>query len=119
MADLRDILFDNEDELNEEELMKYLEGNLSDEDTLAFEEKMQTSGFVNDAVDGLKVVKNKQHINDYVHQLNKNLEKQLAAKKQRKEKRAIKYMQMMVLTVLFILLICIVGYILIHLYKNP
>lgn len=119
MADLRDILSDNEDRLNEEELMKYLEGNLSEADKLAFEEKMQSSGFVNDAVDGLKAIKNKQHINDYVYQLNKNLEKQLGAKKQRKEKRAIKYIQMIILTVVFILLICIIGYLVIHLYRSP
>lgn len=118
MADIRDILSDNEEQLNEDELMKYLEDNLSEDDKQAFEKKMQASGFVSDAVDGLKVVKNKQHINDYAHQLNNNLEKQLAAKKQRKEKRTIKYIPYIVLTVLIILLICIIGYFAIHLYRS-
>lgn len=118
MADLRSILSDNEDHLNEDELMKYLDGNLSEADKHAFEEKMQSSGFVNDAVDGLKAVKNKQHLYDYVQQLNKNLEKQLAAKKQRKEKRTIKHIAAVILTALIILLICIIGYVAIHLYHK-
>ncbi len=118
MADFKDILPDNEDHLNEDELMKYLEGNLSEADKHAFEEKMQASGFVNDAVDGLQAVKNKQHLYDYVHNLNKTLEKQLAAKKQRKEKRTIKHISAVILTALIILLICIIGYVAIHLYHK-
>ncbi len=118
MADLRDILSDNEDHLNEGEVMRYLEGTLSEEDKYAFEKKMEISGFVNDAIDGLKTIKNKQHINDYVHQLNKNLEKQLALKKQRKEKRVIKYIPYIILTALVILIICIIGYVVIHFYRN-
>ncbi len=118
MADLRDILEDNEEHLNDDELIRYLEGSLSEDDKHAFEKKIETSGFVNDAIDGLKTIRNKQNINDYVHQLNKNLEKQLALKKQRKEKRRIKYLSWAILTALVILIICIIGYVVIHFYKN-
>ncbi len=104
MADLSDILQDNEEHLNEDELMSYLQGSLSEDDKHAFEKKIETSGFVNDAIDGLKTIRNKQNINDYVHQLNKNLEKQLALKKQRKEKRRIKYLSWAILTALVILI---------------
>jgi len=118
MADLRDILHDNEEHLNEDELMSYLQGSLSEDDKHAFEKKIETSAFVNDAIDGLKTIRNKQEINDYVHQLNKNLEKQLALKKQHKEKRSIKYMPWVILTVLVILVICVIAYVVIHFYKN-
>ncbi len=118
MADLADILSDNEDQLNENEVMRYLEGSLSEEDKNAFEKKMQTSGFINDAVDGLKKIRNKQHISDHVHQLNKNLEKQLALKKQRKEKRIIKYLPWAILAALIILIVCVIGYLVIRYYKN-
>ncbi len=118
MAELRNILEDNEEHLNEDELMRYLEGLLSEEDKHAFEKKIESSGFVNDAIDGLKTIGNKQNINDYVHQLNKNLEKQLALKKQHKEKRTIKYLPWVILAALIILIICIIGYVVIHFYKN-
>jgi ABC-type bacteriocin/lantibiotic exporter with double-glycine peptidase domain len=119
MADLKDILSDNDEHLNEDDLLRYLEGSLSEEDKQAFEKKIEASGFINDAVDGLKTVKNKQDINEYVYQLNKNLEKQLALKKQRKEKRTIKNIQWVILTAFVIFIICIIGYLLIHFYRKP
>jgi ABC-type bacteriocin/lantibiotic exporter with double-glycine peptidase domain len=123
MADLRDILSDNdehlnEDAVNEDDLLRYLEGSLSEEDKQAFESKIKASGFVNDAVDGLKTVKNKNNINDYVHQLNKNLEKQLALKKHHKEKRTIKYLPWVILAALVILIVCVIAYVVIHYYRN-
>ncbi len=119
MTDLKDILFDNEEQLNEEELKNYVEDNLPENDKRAFEKKMENSGFVNDAVDGLKAFKNNQNLVGYVNQLNKNLEKHLLSKKQGKEKRKIKNLSWILLSALIILLICIIGYISIHFYKNP
>src|SRR5947208_11555753 len=98
MADLKDILFDDDEQLNEDELMKYLDNNLSEEEKLEFEKKIAASSFENDAVDGLKSFKNKQSLNDYVNQINKNLEKQLQLKKQKKEKRKLKGFSWIILT---------------------
>jgi hypothetical protein len=116
MADLRDILSDNDEQLNEDELMNYLEDNLSAEDKHAFEEKMADSSFVNDAIEGLKKFKNKQQLKDSVDHLNKLLEKQTASKKVRDEKKKVKELPLMLLTALLILLICILGYLVIHLF---
>jgi hypothetical protein len=118
MADLRDILSDDEEQLNEDELRKYLDNNLSEEEKHEFEKKVAASSFDNDAVDGLKSFKNKQRLNDYVNQINKNLEKQLQEKKQKKEKRKIKDFSWIILTVILILFICIIGYFVIHLYSQ-
>jgi hypothetical protein len=117
MADLRDILSDDE-QLNEDDLMKYLDDNLSEEKKLEFEKKVAASNFDNDAVDGLKSFKNKQSLNDYVNQINRNLDKQLQLKKQKKEKRKIKDFSWIILTVILILFICIIGYFVIHLYNK-
>ena len=116
MADLRDILSDNDEQLNEDELMNYLDDNLSAEDKHAFEQKISDSQFVNDAIEGLKKFKNKQQLKDTLSHLNKLLEKQTASKKQRDQKRSIKEMPMVLLTALLILLICIIGYFVIHLF---
>lgn len=123
MADLRDILSGNDEQLNEDELVNYLNDNLSEQDKHAIEEKMAGSPFVNDAVDGLKEFKSKQQLNDTIKQLNKSLEKQLAEKKLRKSKHEFKDLPLLLLTAIIILLICIVGYFVIHLYyqhaNNP
>jgi hypothetical protein len=119
MADLRDILSDDEEQLNEDELMKYLDNNLSDEEKHEFEKKLAGSSFANDAVDGLKSFKNKQSLNDYVNQINKNLDKQLQLKKQQKEKRKIKELGWIILAVILILFICLISYFVIHLYNQP
>jgi ABC-type bacteriocin/lantibiotic exporter with double-glycine peptidase domain len=118
MADLRDILFDDEEQLNEDELRNYLDDNLPENAKRAFEKKMENSGFVYDAVDGLKAFKNKEDLNTYVKQLNKNLEKQLATKKKEKEKRKIKEFPWIFTAVLIILLLCVMGYIAIHFYGH-
>jgi hypothetical protein len=118
MADLRDILSDDEEQLNEDELMKYLDNNLSEEEKLEFEKKVTGSRFDNDAVDGLKSFKNKQSLNDYVNQINKNLEKQLQLKKQKNEKRKIKGFTWIILTAILILFICVISYFVIHLYNQ-
>jgi hypothetical protein len=118
MADLRDILSDDEEQLNEDELMKYLDNNLSEEEKLEFEKRFAASSFENDAVDGLKSFKNKQSLNDYVNQINRNLDKQLQLKKQKNEKRKIKDFSWIILTVILILFICVIGYFVIHLYNQ-
>jgi hypothetical protein len=118
MANLRDILSDENHQLNEEELMNYIHDNLSEEDKHAVEKKISASGFVIDAVEGLKAFENKQQLNDYVKQLNKNLEKQLTTKKLHNEKRKIKELPIMLVSALIILILCVVCYIAIHLYHR-
>jgi hypothetical protein len=117
MRDLRQILNDGE-QLNEDELLKYIHDELSEADKRAFEDKAAGSSFINDAVEGLKAFQNKQDLNDYVKQLNKGLENQLAAKKHQQEKRKIKQLPLIFLTVLIILLMCILGYIAIHAFNK-
>lgn len=118
MADLRDILSDEEEQLSEEELMKYLHGNLSEEETYAFEKKTASSMFANDAIEGLQQFKSKQTVDAYVVQLNKNLRQSTASKKERQQKRRLKDQPWLVVTILIILAACILTYFVIHLYNN-
>jgi len=80
MSNLHDILNDG-DELNEEDLLKYINGNLSSQEQNAIEQQMANSSFANDALEGLQQFKNKKDINAYVAELNEQLHKQTTANK--------------------------------------
>ena len=58
MSDLNNIL-NNDEELNEELLLKYAEGNLSAEEQHAIESMMIDSSFLSDAVEGISSMKDK------------------------------------------------------------
>jgi ferric-dicitrate binding protein FerR (iron transport regulator) len=114
MADLKDILSEQEEHANEEELMKYLDGNLSEDEKYAFETKTSNSDFVNDAVEGLNQFKSKEKLNDYVEQLNKNLHKQLDSRKKRKEQRRIKDNAWIWLAIVLILGLIIIAFVILR-----
>ena len=116
MADLKDIL-NQEDELNNEELMKYLLGKTSEEERFAIEKQMADDSFVNDAVEGLQNFKDPVQVHEYVEQLNRQLQKHTTQKLIRKKKRKLKEQNWLVIAILAILLLCVAGYLLIHFYS--
>ena len=115
MADLNDIL-NQENELINEELMKYLQGKASEEERFALEKQMTDDSFVNDAVEGLQNFKDPAQVNEYVNQLNRQLQKHTSQKLIRKKKRKLKEQNWLVMAILAILLLCVAGYLLIHFY---
>lgn len=108
MAELGNIL-QSDDELNEEQLKKYLSGEASAEELHAVEKNMADDPFANDAVEGLQSFSSEAKLNDYVAQLNKKLHQQLEVPKERKEKRRIKDLPWIIVAVIIILLLCIVA----------
>ena len=118
MADLKDILSEQEENANQEELIKYLTGNLSEEEKYAFETKTSNSDFANDAVEGLNQFKSQEKLKDYVDQLNNNLHKQLDLRKKRKEKRGIKDNPWIWFAVILILGLIIIAFIIIRMQHN-
>ena len=117
MADWKDILSDNEAQLSEEELLKYLENDLPEEEKYSIEKKLNAGPFEADALQGLAQVQNKDNLKKHVSQLNKKLQ-QLTAKRQRKEKRKIRIFEWIILAILLLLFICTLGYIIISLYNK-
>lgn len=118
MADWKDILSDKEEDASEQELINYLQGNLSDEEKYAFEKKTADSEFLNDAVEGLSNFKSKQQLNEYVSQLNKNLYKQLDQRKKRKEKRKLKDNPWIIISVIIILVLAIIAFVAIKMHRD-
>ena len=116
MADLTDIL-NPEDEPNSEELIKYLQGNASEEERLAIEKQMAGDSFVTDAVEGLQNFKDPAQVKEYADQLNQELQKYISLKQARKKKRKLKDQNWLIISILAILLLCVAGYLLIHFYS--
>lgn len=117
MEDLTNILSSG-DEFTEEQLLSYLQGNITGEDAHLVEKQMAESDFINDAVEGLQSFKSPKRLDEYVGQLNKKLQQQLEVKKQKKQKRAIKHMEWIILAVILILVLCILGYVIIHMARE-
>ncbi|MBH2004490.1 MAG: hypothetical protein I8H66_07365 [Sphingobacteriia bacterium] len=113
MADWNDILND-EEPLNEQELMKYLGGNPSEEARFAIEKQMAGSAFVNDAVEGLQQLGSPEKLQALKDQLNRQLQKETSKRTKRKKKRGIADQQWLIVAILAILLLCIAGYLMIH-----
>ena len=115
MTDLNEILNENE-EFNQEDLIKYLQGNSSEEERFVIEKQMADDAFINDAVEGLQNFKDPVQVNKYVEQLNQQLYKYSSQKLARKKKRKIKEQNWLIIAILGILLLCVGGYLLIHFY---
>ena len=118
MSDLKDIL-NTDDELNQDDLMKYLRGNASEEERFAIEKQMAESSFVDDAVEGLQHFKDAKAVDDYVQQLNRQLQKYTAIRAARKKRRQLKDNNWLILAIIGILALCIAGYLLIHFNSRP
>ena len=117
MEDITNIL-QHDDDVNEEELKKYLSGNISDEERYAIEKKMADSPFVNDAVEGLQQFSSRQKLDKYVNHLNKDLHQYIATKKEIREKRRIKDLSWILVAVIIVLLLCILAYIVIRMQRE-
>lgn len=116
MTDLKDIL-NHEDELNTEELMRYLQGTASEEERFAIEHQMSESAFMNEAVEGLQEFRNPEMVKRHVEQLNSQLQKQTSKRKRNKYRRRIKDQNWLIIAILSILLLCVTGFLLIHFYS--
>ena len=113
MKDLKDIL-NHDEELSSEELIRYLQCEATGEERFAIENQMADSDFVNEAVEGLLNIKDPLLLNDYVNQLNNDLAKQTKKKAIRSNKRKIKDLNWLIISILAILLLCVAGYLMIH-----
>ena len=117
MPDLKDIL-NEDDDLRNDDLLKYMQGELSKDDQHKVEKQMSNSDFVNDAVEGLQSIRNKKSIEQYVDELNRNLQKQVSTKKHRREKRKLKDHSWITIAVIVVLTLCIIAYVVIRQHQK-
>ena len=117
MSDLNNIL-NQSTEHNEDALKRYLAGTASEEERFAIENQMADEDFMNDAVEGLQNFKSQHQMQDYVNQINKELQKQTKKKKSRRLKRHIEDQNWTLISVILIIILCILGYFVIHLTEQ-
>ncbi len=116
--DLKDILSNLNNEIEQEKLLDYLNKKLSATEAHEVEKQMADDAFVNDAVEGLGEFNNKKDLSLYVTQLNRNLQQQLDKKKKRKEKRKLKDQPWVYFTIVLLLLLIVTCYVLVKKYTN-
>ena len=75
--DLLNILSNSNKDIDNQKLMDYISGKLSQQEQHELEKEMADNELMNDAVEGLKSIKDQQSIQSYVEQLNKNLKGKL------------------------------------------
>ncbi len=112
--DLINILSNSNKDIDNQQLMDYISGKLSDSETHNVEADMIDDDFMNDAVEGLQTVNDKKKLNFFVDQINHDLQKKLTNKKARKHKRQIKDQSFIYIAIILILLLIILAYVVIH-----
>lgn len=118
MPDVNDDILNSEEELSDEQLMNYLKGYLSHEDAHGIEEEMIEDSFLNDAVEGLQQFSSNKKLDDYVRQLNHQLHQQVAAQRERKNKRRIKNIPWIIQALVIVLLLCMLAYVVIMFVRS-
>jgi signal recognition particle GTPase len=111
---LKDILSNLSNEVDQETLLKYLNGQLSEQQKHEVEKKMLANDFNEDAMEGLQGISNKGKISTLVDQLNRDLHKKLEKKKQRRERLKFKDRPWLYISIVIILLLIILSYYIIH-----
>jgi hypothetical protein len=122
MSNIEDIFNDDDNLAGDEELLRYLQAGLPEEEKHLIEKKLLNSIFENDALEGLTQFKSKEKLDEYVRQLNSQLKKQVTAKKHTRKKRKIKGLPLIMLVVVIILALAAVAFAVIylsHTRQNP
>lgn len=107
--DLKDILANSNKDIGNQQLMDYLSNHLSKEAEHEMEKEMAADPFLNDAVEGLQQVSDKDAISKDIQALNEQLKYQVRRNRNRKEKRKWKdqpFNYYAIATILILLFIC-------------
>jgi len=116
MEDLNNI-WNAEDELNEDELLNYVNGKSSPKDAHDVEKKMVDSSFINDGVEGLQQFSSAEKINAYAQQLNNDLHQKLKNKKAKSKRPAIN-ISWQIIVLIAVILLCMLGFVIIKMMEK-
>jgi hypothetical protein len=115
---LKDILSHLHSEVDQETLLKYLEGKLSAEEQHQVEKNTLDDDFDTDALEGLQDFSNKAKIAAMVQQLNQDLQKKTKKKKALPHRRQVKLESWLLTAIVVVLLIAVLGYFIIKKIKG-
>jgi hypothetical protein len=112
--DLKNILSNLNTDIDQETLLLYLQDKLSEEQKHEVEKKLADNEFADDAMEGLKEIKDKQQVAYMVEMLNRDLKKKTEKKKQRRQNLQLKDQSWLYMAIFIIVLLIIISYIIIH-----
>lgn len=110
----KDILSHLSTEVDQETLLLYLQGKLSEEKKHEVEKQLMQNEFDNEAMEGLQEIKDKQQIQYMVEMLNRDLKKKTEKKRLRREKMKLKDQPWLYISIAILLLLIIISYIVIR-----
>ncbi len=114
----KDILSHLSTEIDQETLLLYLQGKLSESQKHEVEKKLLQDDFNEDAMEGLEKFKDKEQLQYMVEMLNRDLKKKTAKKKLRREKMRIKDQPWLWISMLILFLLIALAYIVIRRLLN-
>jgi hypothetical protein len=112
--DLLNILSNSNKDIDNQQLMDYLNGKLSGDALHEIEKSMADNEFLNDAVEGLQRLEGKPGMQSYVDELNAAMQKSLAKKKARRLRRRLKDQNWTLLAIILVIVLCILAYVVIR-----
>jgi hypothetical protein len=112
--DLLNILSNSNKDIDNQQLMDYLNGKLSGDALHEVEKSMTDNEFLNDAVEGLQRLEGKASMQSHVDQLNAAMQKSLAKKKARRLRRRLKDQNWTYIAIILVIVLCVLGYIVIR-----
>jgi len=115
---LKDILTNLNPEVDQETLMRYLEGKLSPEEQHEVEKNMVDEGFEADALEGLQQFSDNKKLQALVQQLNDDLKRRTAKKKQRRLKQKLELDNGLLISILLLLLLIVLAFFIIRSRMN-
>ena len=114
---LKDILSHLHSEVDQETLLRYLEGHLTPEKAHELEAQILDSDFDSDALEGLQALPDKKALPGIVEALNRDLRKK-TAKRRSRQPRALYFPMWLLAALLLLLVLVIAGYWIIRLMNG-
>lgn len=111
---LKDILSNLNNDVDQETLLLYLQDKLPPERKHEVERSIAENEFASDALEGLQAVRDKKQIAYMIEMLNRDLKKKVETKKQRREKLRIKDQPWLYLALFIFILLIILCYLVIQ-----
>ncbi len=110
----KDILSHLSTEVDQETLLLYLQGKLSEEKKHEVEKILLQNEFEDEALEGLQEFKDKEQLQYMTEMLNRDLKKKTEKKKKRREKMQLKDQPWLYISILILLLLIVLSYLVIR-----
>lgn len=102
--------------IDPQKLMDYLEGKLSDKDKHEVESLLADSAFMDDAMDGLGQMKDKQKIASILFELNSQLHKKTKERRKLQFSNRLPFPGWLIFTTVMVILLIVLSYVIYRMY---